>query len=113
MINLELGRREEPMPQLSSSSWSITGGRPAFSRRVLTKNWLWSRRTECGSNCCAYCPPDAARVACQEHKQVFEMAQDSWCLLLKDRSVERDEVEQTSGVEPFFVARFDASTFRQ
>ena len=32
MINLESGRKEEQMPQLSSSSWSLTGGRTAFSR---------------------------------------------------------------------------------
>ena len=39
------------------------------------------------------------------------MAQDSSYILPKDRGVERDEVEQTLGVQPFFVARFDASTF--
>ena len=32
MIDLESGRREEPMPQLSSRSGSSTGCRAAFSR---------------------------------------------------------------------------------
>ena len=52
-------------------------------------------------------------MACQGFKQLLEIEQDSSYIFAEGSDVKRDEVEQTSGVQPFFVTRFDASTSRR